>query len=184
MNSIKRKRLKHINEPYNAHEITFSCYKGMPLLSSNLARRWVIEALKSGRVKMDYSIIAFVIMPEHIHLIVFPNNSEYNISLFLKSIKQSVSRKASNWLKNNNMELYKKLTISSKNGKPVFRFWQAGGGYDRNIRKYNTLIQMIDYIHNNPVRRGLVENPADWEWSSYNYYEKGFYPIISIDPLP
>ena len=43
---------------------------------------------------------------------------------------------------------------------------------------------MINYIHYNPVRKGLVENPADWRWSSYNYYEKGDCTIIKIDQMP
>ena len=42
----------------------------------------------------------------------------------------------------------------------------GGGGYDRNATEPRTLLQMIDYIHNNPVRRGLVAKATDWIWSS------------------
>jgi putative transposase len=184
MKSSKGKCLKRFNEPYHAHELTFSCYKGFPLLLCDLTRGWFINALEIACNKMDYSILAFVIMPEHVHLIVYPNKKEYDISSFLKSIKQSVSRKAAKWLKENDMEWYKKLTINRKDGKEIFRFWQAGGGYDRNIKNHDTLIKMIEYIHNNPVRKGLVEDPAGWKWSSIDYYNKGFCSIINIDPLP
>ncbi|MGO9146978.1 MAG: hypothetical protein ACLQDF_11475 [Desulfomonilia bacterium] len=66
-----------------------------------------------------------------------------------------------------------RLCIKRKDGRREFRFWQAGGGYDRNIENPKTLIQMIDYIHQNPVRRGLVEQAADWKWSSASWYDHG-----------
>ena len=44
-------------------------------------------------------------------------------------------------------------------------FWQYGGGYDRNITSGKTPLRMIDYLRNNPLRRGLVERAADWRWS-------------------
>jgi REP-associated tyrosine transposase len=56
------------------------------------------------------------------------------------------------------------------------RFWQPGGGYDRNITSIEALRAMIDYIHANPVRRGLVARPEDWEWSSARWYA-GLRPV-------
>ena len=43
------------------------------------------------------------------------------------------------------------------------RFWQAGGGYDRNVWEPKILLAMIEYIHNNPVRRGLASQSAELE---------------------
>jgi len=63
------------------------------------------------------------------------------------------------------------LTIRDRPGHTSFRFWQEGPGYDRNIRKDDTLRAAIDYIHRNPVRRGLVGGPSDWKWSSWHAYE-------------
>ena len=50
-------------------------------------------------------------------------------------------------------------------GKP-YQFWQDGGGYDRNIRNAKALREMMGYIHDNPVKRGLAERAEDWPWSS------------------
>jgi hypothetical protein len=50
-------------------------------------------------------------------------------------------------------------------------FWQSGGGYDRNIISGKTLLQMIDYLHLNPVRKSLVPKAADWKWSSAAWWE-------------
>jgi len=62
-----------------------------------------------------------------------------------------------------------------------FRFWQDGGGYDRNITHRDTLIKMIDYIHNNPVRKGLADAPDKWKWSSYNDWNSEIPGPIIID---
>ena len=53
----------------------------------------------------------------------------------------------------------------------VFRFWQPGGGFDPNAFREKTVPAVIDYIHANPVRRGLVAQPTDWEWSSARFWE-------------
>ena len=55
----------------------------------------------------------------------------------------------------------------------VVRFWQRGGGYDRNVRDHAELIEKIGYVHANPVRRGLVERDAEWSWSSARDYAGG-----------
>jgi putative transposase len=56
------------------------------------------------------------------------------------------------------------------------RFWQPGGGYDRNITSAEALRAMIDSLHANPVRRGLVARAEDWEWSSARWYA-GLRPV-------
>ena len=52
------------------------------------------------------------------------------------------------------------------NGEMHYRFWQRGGGYDRNVFEPATVYSQIEYMHNNPVRRGLCEQAEDWLWSS------------------
>ena len=47
-----------------------------------------------------------------------------------------------------------------------------------------TLRRMIDYVHLNPVRRGLVERAAEWVWSSAGWYEGGGGSVIVPDPVP
>jgi REP-associated tyrosine transposase len=51
-------------------------------------------------------------------------------------------------------------------GDTHYRFWQRGGGYDRNVVEPATAFQQIEYVHNNPVRRGFCAKPEDWTWSS------------------
>ena len=111
-------------------------------------------------------------------MIVCPLNPESDVAWYLKSIKQSVSRKAANWLKNHDPQWYRRLSGDSG----TFRFWQPGGGYDRNINASGTLHKMIEYIHHNPVRRGLVEKAVDWKWSSAGWYTFGA-GVLAMDAL-
>jgi putative transposase len=74
--------------------------------------------------------------------------------------------------------------LTRKRGKRTERlFWQSGGGYDRNITSPRTLLRMIDYLHENPLRKKLVADPQDWHWSSARHYAGSASPI-AIDPLP
>jgi REP element-mobilizing transposase RayT len=123
-------------------------------------------------------------MPEHVHMIIFPPQEKPDISAIQKSIKQSVSGKAINYLKRENPEGLKLLETGLR--KEPYHFWMAGGGYDRNVITYPTLEHMVNYTHNNPVRRGLVDHPSDWKWSSFNeWQEPGSGPLsLDVDSFP
>ncbi len=91
------------------------------------------------------------------------------MSAFLQAVKVPVARKAIRHLKDHASDWLTRLTVPE--GRRVrHRFWQPGGGYDRNITSIETLRAMIEYIHANPVRRGLVARAEDWEWSSARWY--------------
>ena len=75
--------------------------------------------------------------------------------------------------------------ITVRRGRRVERhFWQPGGGCDRNITEPSTLRAMIDYIHLNPVRRGLVTRARDWRWSSAAWFEGLESNDLIPDPIP
>jgi putative transposase len=111
----------------------------------------------------------YVFMPEHVHLIIFPRLATYDIPEILKKIKEPVARKAILFIEENAPAWLPKVTIYRGNRKER-RFWLPGGGYDRNITEARTLWTMIEYIHNNPVRRGLVAQACDWKWSSAGWF--------------
>ena len=169
MKQQKRKTVQHFNDPGHAHFLTFSCYRQFPLLSRERTRRWFIQAMEGAREKHNFALLAYVIMPEHVHLIIFPLLQVYDVALFLKAIKQSVARRAKHFLHHHNRVWLERLTLQRGNRK-VFRFWQTGPGYDRNIHSKDELFEKISYIHNNPVRRGLVSAPEKWKWSSASWY--------------
>jgi len=106
-------------------------------------------------------------------------NPEYSIADILKSIKQPVAQKTINQLRKTNSPSLKYFEVGIRCQK--YRFWQNGGGYDRNFRDKEELLEFIDYAHDNPVRAGLVESPTDWEWSSAREWMLDLKGIIPID---
>ena len=94
-------------------------------------------------------------MPEHVHLLVLPQDKSARISRLLARAKQPTSKAIQAMLSQHNSPLIEKLTVEERPGKHCFRFWQEGAGYDRNLFSATAIQASIDYIHLNPVRRGL-----------------------------
>ncbi|MBK9188326.1 MAG: transposase [Phycisphaerales bacterium] len=165
-----RKRVEHFDLPGHARELTFSCYRRRALLEEPHAYAVLGQAVTKACALHGFDILAFVFMPEHVHLLVFPN-ADPGVSPLLKSIKQGASRVMKRHFEVGSPELVLALTITERPGKQTFRFWQEGPGYDRNITNRNALATAIHYIHNNPVARGLCKRPAEWAWSSIHQYD-------------
>jgi putative transposase len=92
------------------------------------------------------------------------------MATILKAIKEPVGRNAVAYLCEHSPEWLPRIT--RQRGRRTERlFWQSGGGFDRNISEPRTLMSMIDYIHLNPVRRGLAVRSIDWRWSSAAWFE-------------
>ena len=177
-----RKTISHYNIPCHAHFLTFSCCRQLPLLNLERTRNWLIEAILDAKERHKYALWAYVIMLEHVHLIIYPLAKIYDISSFLKSVKPSVARKAKHYLQVHDLGWLERLTVK-RGTRKVFRFWQTGPGYDRNINSENELFEKIHYVHNNPVRRGLVLTPHEWQWSSAGWYNGEKDVRLEIDDL-
>jgi putative transposase len=162
------------------HELTFSCFKRYRFLDRDRTRDWFVEELQNARQKWPIDVWAYVIMPEHVHLLVAPRRRNKDVTGFAGGMKQTVSRRAVKWLQENSPEWIPRITVI-EGGRQVRRFWQPGGGYDRSVEQLRTLKSMIDYIHANPVRRGLVERPEDWKWSSAQWYAGRRPVLIEMD---
>ena len=117
-----------------------------------------------------YRLTAFVFMPEHVHLLVFPLAEADPIEILLRAIKRPFSYRIKQLLMQSGSPLLDRLTVRQRPGVNTFRFWQEGPGYDRNLTEVSTVLAAIDYFHHNPVRRGLVQAAADWKWSSSRFY--------------
>jgi putative transposase len=150
--------------------MTFSCYKRQPLLTNDGWRRQLAGCIDRACVECEMSLAAFVFMPEHVHLLVVPKGREPAINQFLARIKQPFSKWVRRQLTDMKSPLVDRLTVHERLGKTCFRFWQAGPGYDRNLSTPGVIEAAIEYIHMNPVRRGLVKRAVDWKWSSASWY--------------
>ena len=123
-------------------------------------------------------------MPEHVHLLIRPRRDDYRLAPILAGLKRPVAARAKEYLTSiGNAEWLKRLTVR-EGTETVFRFWQPGGGHDHNLWNDRPIRNVIDYIHANPVRRGLVERPTDWPWSSARAWAGDPGVPVPIDPLP
>ena len=127
---------------------------------------------------------AYVIMPEHVHVLLYPWQANYEMRLILVALKRSVSDAAKRHLeRTGNTQWLNRLRVQYPS-RDVFRFWQPGGGFDHNLFREKNVPSVIEYIHDNPVRRGLVTNPTDWEWSSARFWDGwSNFPIRMDEPF-
>ena len=176
-----RKFRRSSENPGIAHELTFSCYRRLPLLSPDRTRLWLIEALAAARQRHKLELWAYVIMPEHVHILFVPCDPGYRIRRVLQSIKQPVMRRTINYLKEANHAWLGRLRSERTQG---YHFWQPGGGYDRNVNTTKTAQSIVEYIHHNPVKRGLVECPTAWVWSSARWYAGERDVALQMDGFP
>jgi putative transposase len=149
------KTVRRRHDPGDCHELTFSCYRGMPLLTNDPWRRLLSESIDRAMAGNQFRLIAFVFMPEHVHLPTYPSGPEPGVDLLLKALKRPFSYRVKQRLVEERNPLLETLTVRERPGVLTFRFWQEGGGYDRNLSSEGEVSGAIDYIHMNPVHRGL-----------------------------
>ena len=138
-----------------------------------------------ARQRHPFDLWAYVIMPEHMHLLVRPD-AAISVSDILSAVKQSAAKRVRLWAPEARPQLYEQMADVRPNGRVIRRFWLRGRGYDRNLWSTAEIHEKIRYIHANPVRRGLVGRPQDWPWSSWRaWYGIGGAPMsVDRDSLP
>jgi len=174
------KGLKRYYGRGHLHFLTFSCYRRLPLLKTARARHLFVRELARVRAKYEFLLVGYVVMPEHVHLLI-SEPKKGTPSTVLQMLKQRVLQKSRR----------KRRSVSPKQLRLAFpeqaesprSFWQARF-YDFNVHSAKKRREMLDYMHSNPVTRGLVRHPKDWSWSSWAFYTKGEAGLIGIDIVP
>jgi putative transposase len=148
------------------HFITWSCYRRKPLLGDPARRDLVLTVLERMRVRYRFAVIGYVVMPEHVHLLIseplISGATTGDPSKIIQAVKLSVSRR---------------LAIA---GEFSGRLWQSRF-YDFNLWSQRKEVEKLKYMHRNPVVRGLVASPADWRWSSYRSYAYGEAGLVRLN---
>jgi putative transposase len=133
----------------------------MPLLTNDMWREKLSRCIEAASKESAIELVGFVFMPEHLHLLVYPTAPNPSISRYLARIKQPFSKQINDSLVEQGSRLLSKLTVLERPGKTCFRFWQEGPGFDRNLFSSDAIASSLDYIHNNPVNRGLCRCAVD-----------------------
>lgn len=139
------------------HFITCSCYRRLKILGFPDRRDLFLKILEEARCKYRFAVHGYVVMPEHFHLLI----TEPEIgdpSVVMKVVKERFSR-----------QLHSQNAFRDA---PPMLVWQKRF-YDFNVWSERKRTEKVNYIHNNPVERGLVESPEDWKWSSFRAYRYG-----------
>jgi putative transposase len=150
--------LKRFQKAETLHFITFSCFHRLPSLEAPDPRNTVEAILEQIRARHQARIYAYVLMPEHVHLLMNEPPSIL-VAQFLKSFKQMTSRKLKGVRD---------------------QFWRERY-FDRNIHGEADRSEVIRYIHRNPVKRGLVASPEHYQWSSFSHYATGIRGVVEIE---
>ena len=174
-----RNPLKRFYGLGDLHFVTFSCYRRRPLLGTARSRDCFLKILDRVRSKRNFLLLGFVVMPEHVHLLVSePPGSDPSIAL--QVLKQEVSRRLR---KEHRLSSESRAGLNSAEGQVVEEhFWQRRF-YDFNVWSEKKFGEKLDYMHANPVKRGLVVHPKDWPWSSWGHYAPGEKGLIRVDSL-
>ncbi|MBK8915202.1 MAG: hypothetical protein IPM64_11500 [Phycisphaerales bacterium] len=153
-----------------AHALTFSCFHRRPFLKSERTCLWLVEAMERARRDHPFDLWAYVFMPEHVHIVLWPTTPSFRLGVVLAAIKLPVSRRAIAFVRQYAPDFKVNMRDAQPNGRVSLRFWQRGGGYDRDLHDAGTIHATIDYVHANPVRAKLIERPEQWRWSSAAYF--------------
>jgi putative transposase len=140
------------------HFITFSCYHRLAYLGQAAARNLFESSLELMRRKYAFVVAGYVVMPEHVHLLV----SEPQLGTLDRALQAL------------------KLSVTVR--QPKSPFWQARY-YDFNVFTSEKVTEKLRYMHRNPVVRGLVKKPEDWAWSSFRHYSAGLEGAVEIESL-
>ena len=153
------------NDPGHVHFLTFSCYRRHQFLADQETCHWLAEAIEKSRIIHSFALWSYVFMPDHVHMLLHPTAPSYSMSAIMRMIKETTTRCAIlEWKEHAPHKLAR--TISHQGARPVHRIWQPGGGYDRNLTEWDAISRATEYIEFNPVRKGYVDKPTDWIWSS------------------
>jgi len=137
--------LTRLQQTGNFHAINFCCFRKRPILGTPQSRDKFLKILEQTRQKYSFEVLGYVVMPDHVHLLL-TEPTENPLSTAIQVIKQRFSR-------------------TCEEPEVCERRY-----YDFNVYTPDKFKEKLRYIHRNPIRRGLVTEPDQWQWSSFTHY--------------
>ena len=160
--------------------ITGTVTEWLPLLARADIRRAICYEIRVALARCKASLCAFVIMPDHLHMVVYlPNPGQ--LHAFLKCWRGRSARRMIDILLRQNDEAVLRVLARHANGDCSYAAWKEQARAWAPVTK-RTLRQKIDYVHANPVRKGLVDVLQDWPHSSWVWYEMQQQTMLPVTP--
>ncbi|MCP4705779.1 MAG: hypothetical protein GY865_14365 [candidate division Zixibacteria bacterium] len=160
-------KLKHYDIGRYSRFITFCTHNRIPILNDEVYCNIILDSIRTARETQSFKMIGYVFMPEHIHLVIIPEEG-LPVGQLVGKIKELSSKEIHKILKLNKPELQSRFTVV-RNRLERFSLWQRRC-FDYNCRSESSMWEKVNYCHNNPVARKIVRSPGEWQYSSYNWY--------------
>jgi len=158
------------------HFITTSCYQRSALLGTSQNRDLFLEVLEQVRRRYRFVVVGYVVMPEHVHLL-FSEPERSDPSVVMKVLKQSFARRLLERVRAAADPRQSRLWDTALTEGHV---WQRRF-YDFVVFSEKKRVQKLRYMHRNPVERGLVLAPEQWNWSSYRHYAAAEQGVVLVN---
>ena len=181
-------RQQHYYGLNHLHYLTASTYRRARVFDSQRIRLHFVKTLAELRVRLGFKLLGYVLMPEHFHLLIWPGERA-DPSKIVQSLKERTAIFILRNLRDNQHhpwcgKMLARLTLpSTVQHHGPGRVWQRRF-YDLNVWSERKRLEKLNYMHGNPVKRGLVTSPDLWAWSSFRFYYLEDSSLLSMDPLP
>jgi putative transposase len=176
-----------VGEDAIPHFVTFSVVGWIDVFSREQYKELFIESLKYCQENKGMVLHAWVIMTNHVHLIISSNSNK--IEYIVRDLKKYTSKQIIKAIQENNMESRKEwmLNIFSYTGKnnnnnKEFQFWKQDY-HPIELNSAEKIKQRLDYLHENPVRSGLVWEPWHYKYSSAIDYYTNEHGLLKVELL-
>ena len=168
-----------INEPERSHFITATVVEWLPVFTTGACCDIIVQSLAFCREKKGLRIYAWVILDNHFHAIV----AGPELARTIGDLKKFIAREVLAQLKTEGREwLLNQLAYYRAAHKSLsqHQVWQEGV-HPQSIASDAMMLQKLEYLHNNPVKRGLVAAPEHWRYSSAHEWLAGAMPLLRVD---
>jgi putative transposase len=178
---------KRTYSPGQLQFITTSTYRRAALFLSERFCRCFVQKLVEVRRELNFLFIGWVLMPDHFHMLLKPQPAA-TTPLILKGLKAETADRILKTLRQNLQHPWCRKMLTRLRLPPTvhdqsrYRLWQRRF-YPFNVFSEDKIQEKLTYMHNNPVKRGLVSSPGDWPWSSWRFYYLRDASILRMDPL-
>ncbi len=143
-----------MSAPFQTYFVTKCVEARRPILAVPSTAEIVIESLAHVRRQGQIKLLAFVVMPDHYHAV---------FSLRLGQDLSNLMRRIGSYTAN---RIRRALDLGHS-------VWQGDGFYDRACRNEDEVLDVVEYVHDNPIRKGLIVLPEEWPFSSAHPGRRG-----------
>ncbi|HEX37433.1 MAG TPA: transposase [Candidatus Cloacimonetes bacterium] len=166
----------------NCFFVTTTVINHLNVFSSPNACEILIKNIKYYQEKYHFQILAYVIMPSHFHWIITTDNEFGTISDIMRDLKKYSAWDIMDFIQKSDENKFMKYFegAGEKYKGQKRKFWQERFD-DVILKSRKFFLQKLNYIHNNPVKAGIVDNPEDYTYSSARNYKYSDHSVIYVE---